>query len=65
VPPGFSGLEPAESPEFYIALYIGESARSFAEEHYYWLLISARLRPGTTRSARGYDRAATGPETVL
>jgi predicted permease len=47
-PPGFSGLEPAESPELYIPLHLGEDARSFDSDHYYWLLISARLRPGTT-----------------
>jgi macrolide transport system ATP-binding/permease protein len=47
-PPGFSGLEPAESPELYIPLHLGDDARSFNSEHYYWLLISARLRPGTT-----------------
>ena len=47
-PPGFSGLEPAESPELYIPLHIGEDARSFDDEHYYWLLISARLRPRMT-----------------
>jgi predicted permease len=47
-PPGFSGLEPAESPELYIPLHVGEGARSFDGDHYYWLLISARLRPGTT-----------------
>ena len=47
-PPGFSGLEPAESPELYIPLHLGGDARSFDSEHYYWLLISARLRPGTT-----------------
>ena len=47
-PPGFSGIEPAESPELYIPLHVGEAARSFDDEHYYWLLISARLRPGTT-----------------
>jgi macrolide transport system ATP-binding/permease protein len=47
-PPGFSGLEPAESPDLYIPLHVGEEARSFHDEHYYWLLISARLRPGTT-----------------
>jgi macrolide transport system ATP-binding/permease protein len=46
-PPGFSGLEPAESPQFYIPLHIGEAARSFGDDHYYWLLISARLRPAT------------------
>jgi len=51
-PPGFSGLEPAESPELYIPLHVGEDApRSFDNEHYYWLLISARLRPGTTMAA--------------
>ena len=54
-PPGFSGLDPAESPELYIPLRAGrglqneagEEARSFDDAHYYWLLISARLRPGT------------------
>ena len=45
-PPGFSGLEPSVSPELYIPLHVGEDARSFNDEHYYWLLISARLRPG-------------------
>jgi predicted permease len=49
-PPGFSGLEPAESPELYIPLHIGDDARSLDDEHYYWLLISARLRPGMTMS---------------
>jgi predicted permease len=47
-PPGFSGLEPAESPDLYIPLHVGDGARSFDSEHYYWLLISARLRPGMT-----------------
>ncbi len=47
-PPGFSGLEPAESPDLYIPLHIGEGAPSFHDEHYYWLLISGRLRPGMT-----------------
>ena len=46
--PGFSGLDPAQSPELYIPLHSGEDARSFDDEHYYWLLISARLRPGMT-----------------
>jgi predicted permease len=47
-PQGFSGLEPAESPELYIPLHVGEDAKSSNGEHYYWLLISARLRPGMT-----------------
>jgi macrolide transport system ATP-binding/permease protein len=47
-PQGFSGIEPAESPQLYIPLHAGEGTPSFDDEHYYWLLISARLRPGTT-----------------
>ena len=47
-PPGFSGLEPAESPEFYVPLHLGEGARNFQDDHFYWLLISARLRHGST-----------------
>jgi len=47
-PRGFSGLEPAQSPDFYIPLHVGQDARSFDSEHYYWLLISARLRDGMT-----------------
>ena len=50
-PPGFSGLDPADSPELYVPLHVGEDARSFNNDHYYWLLISARLRPGTTMAA--------------
>jgi macrolide transport system ATP-binding/permease protein len=57
-PPGFSGLEPAESPQFYIPLHVGESAKSFGDDHYYWLLMSARLRPGTTMAAA---QAQTAP----
>ena len=57
-PPGFSGLEPAESPELYIPLHVGEEARSFGDEHYYWLLISARLRPGIPMAAA---QAQTAP----
>ncbi len=47
-PPGFSGLDPAQSPELYLPLHLVEDAASFLDEHYYWLLISARLRPGMT-----------------
>ena len=47
-PQGFSGLEPAESPQLYVPLHLVENAASFSEQHYYWLLMSARLRPRMT-----------------
>jgi predicted permease len=54
-PPGFFGVDPAASPDFYLPLRASMSSEGggsdsedtrFVDEHYYWTQIMGRLRPG-------------------
>jgi macrolide transport system ATP-binding/permease protein len=53
-PPGFFGVDPAASPDFYLPLRASMSSEGggssseetrFVDEHYYWTQIMGRLRP--------------------
>jgi predicted permease len=66
-PPGFFGVDPAMSPDFYIPLHSGlllkqrfggGSASGYLEQNYYWLEVMARRRPGVSVSQA---QAAAGP----
>jgi predicted permease len=56
--PEFFGVDPGSAPQFYVPLHsapalegsnpFGLKAKSFLEEHFYWLRVTARLRPGVT-----------------
>jgi macrolide transport system ATP-binding/permease protein len=57
-PPEFFGVDPAAAPDLYIPLHINlrvEAAIQFGvrddrylDEHYYWIQVMGRLRPGTS-----------------
>jgi predicted permease len=47
-PPGFFGLDPAQAPEFYLPLHLAEEQAVFLDEHYWWILMTGRLKPGVT-----------------
>jgi macrolide transport system ATP-binding/permease protein len=55
-PPEFFGVDPAAAPELYLPLHtnllleasnpFGERAQSYLEQHYYWIEMMGRVRPG-------------------
>jgi predicted permease len=56
-PPGFSGVNPAAAPDFYIPLHSnlllqqrgpGDLAKDYLNQNYYWIEMMARLRPGVS-----------------
>ena len=57
-PPGFYGVDLGSAPEFYLPLHAdvalnpareGKSSQtSYLDQHYYWIEIMGRLRPGIT-----------------
>jgi len=58
-PPGFFGVDPATAVDFYAPLHTNLLLRlpggpgeenGYLDEHYYWLEIMARLRPGVSLS---------------
>lgn len=59
-PPGFFGVDPAANPDVYLPLhaleYLGAGKQfgfdpsAYGAEHYYWIQIMGRLRPGVTRA---------------
>ncbi|MBL8233530.1 MAG: ABC transporter permease [Bryobacterales bacterium] len=66
-PLGFFGVDPAAAPDFYIPLRTGlllrqtfgaNEAGVFLDQHYYWLEMMARLRPGVSPSQA---QTALGP----
>jgi predicted permease len=60
VPPEFFGVDPAAAPDLYLPLhtleYIGAGKQfgfqsaAYLDQHYYWIQIMGRLRPGVTRA---------------
>lgn len=67
-PPGFYGVDSGSAPEFYLPLHAdlaldpargGESSQArYLDEHYYWIEIMGRLRPGVSLQQA---RAQVGP----
>jgi len=66
-PPGFFGVDPAASPDFYVPLRTNvllklrggpRDAEGYLEQNYYWLEMMARLRPGVSFTQA---QAALGP----
>jgi predicted permease len=66
-PPGFFGVDPAASPDFYLPLRTNvllrlrggpRDAEGYLEQNYYWLEMMARLRPGVSFTQA---QAALGP----
>jgi macrolide transport system ATP-binding/permease protein len=60
-PPGFFGVDPAKAPDFYLALHADlvldsknrpgdNTGKQYLDEHYYWIEMMGRLRPGVTRA---------------
>lgn len=61
-PPEFFGVDPAAAPDVYLPMHAGlllstdpwagyaASAQAFSDEHFYWLQMTARLRPGVNLS---------------
>jgi len=59
-PPEFFGVDPAAAPDVYLPLhaleYLGAGKQfgfrgsGYLDQHYYWIQIMARLRPGVTRA---------------
>ena len=57
-PPGFSGVDPSKTPDFYLPLHAdlllgpdripGDNPPKYADDHYYWIEMMGRLRPGVT-----------------
>ncbi len=58
-PPGFFGVDPAAAPDFYLPMHadlllnreqdpLTNPAREYLDEHYYWIEMMGRLRPGVT-----------------
>ena len=57
-PPDFFGVDPGETPDVYLPMHTGEllgathqfgfSASDYLDQHYFWLHIMGRLRPGVT-----------------
>jgi macrolide transport system ATP-binding/permease protein len=67
-PPGFFGVDPAKAPEFYLPLHADlllnpergpgpNPAGRYFDEHYYWIEMMARLRPGVTLARAQADLA--------
>ena len=66
--PEFFGADPGEAPDVYLPLHAnllleaypsGGPAAMYRDEHYYWLLVMARLRPGISRAQA--QTALAGP----
>jgi predicted permease len=68
-PPGFSGIDPASAPAFYIPMHAqllldperdpgANPGKPYLDEHYYWVEMMGRLRPGVTMAQA---RAILGP----
>jgi len=68
-PPGFSGIDPASAPAFYIPMRAqllldpeqdprANPGKRYLDEHYYWVEMMGRLRPGVTMAQA---LAALGP----
>jgi ABC-type antimicrobial peptide transport system permease subunit len=66
-PPGFFGVDPGASPDFYVPLRTNvllrlrggpRDAEGYLEQNYYWLEMMARLRPGVSLTQA---QAALGP----
>lgn len=66
-PPEFFGVDPAMAPDFYIPLasglllkqrFGGGDAEGLLDQHYYWLEMMARLRPGVNLN---HAQAVVGP----
>jgi predicted permease len=58
-PPGFFGVNPSKSPDLYLPLHAdlvldpekdATSIGRYQGEHYYWMEMMGRLRPGVTRA---------------
>ena len=57
-PPGFSGVDPASAPDFYLPLATqpllhpsaGRRPSPFDDPHNYWIEMMGRLRPGVARA---------------
>ncbi|MDQ2839708.1 MAG: ABC transporter permease [Acidobacteriota bacterium] len=59
-PPGFFGVDPATVPDFYLPMHAdllltadghpgtAPPAQRYLDEHYYWIEMMGRLRPGAT-----------------
>ena len=53
-PPEFFGVDPAAAPEVYLPLNTNvlvdgaEATRMYADEHFYWIEMMGRLRPGVS-----------------
>jgi predicted permease len=58
-PPGFFGVDPAKAPRFYLPLHADllidpergpglNPAGRYFDQHYYWIEMMARLKPGVT-----------------
>jgi predicted permease len=67
-PPGFFGVDPGASPDFYIPLRTNlllrlrggpPDAEGYLDQNYYWLEMMARLRPGVSLTQA---QAALGPQ---
>src|SRR5206468_7563712 len=65
--PGFSGVDPAAAPDFYIPLHSNlllrttggpGAAKGYLDQNYYWIEMMARLRPGVSLIQA---QAALGP----
>ena len=59
-PPGFFGVDPAESPDFYLPMHANllldrtvpwaVKPETYLERNHYWIQMMGRLRPGVTRA---------------
>jgi predicted permease len=56
-PPGFFGVDPAKAPDVYLPLHADllidpgdgpENTQRYLDQHYYWIEVMGRLRPGVT-----------------
>jgi len=55
-PPEFFGIDPSAAPDFYLPMHANmllltsggrkTTARDYLDQHYYWIEVMARLRPG-------------------
>jgi predicted permease len=68
-PAGFSGIDPASAPAFYLPMHTepvlnpeqdpgANPGKRYLDEHYYWVEMMGRLRPGVTMAQA---QAALGP----
>src|SRR5262249_16903551 len=77
-PPGFFGVDPAKTPDFYLPLHADllldpektpGTVNRYLDEHYYWTEIMGRLRPGVTMAqaqsvlAPVFESWVAGPAT--